>query len=471
LRRLAACLVVALVATFAFPNPLGATELAKPKSQVTGPLSLTHSLLSAQSTANHLVAAAQSAPLTVSASQHAFSPNADGRKDHTIIRVHSTKKAHIITSLLRDGDILRTWRSSSGIRDQRIVWKGKVHGSKVRDDHYKLKAVSSSADGAKEHAFTTVIIDTRSPRAVLHRVPRHPVSGLHSISFGYWAWDRSPRLKVRIEISDALGRVDTRLVHHPRGRAKVTIHPTTPQGRSLPPGPYTEGMIVTDDAGNSTTTGRKTWRIVRPVRAKVFTGIPGSGRRVALSFDDCRFPGAWRKILHELSEHHVKATFFCPGQEVWRFPVLARKTVTNGNDVGSHGWDHALLTGDPPSATAWRLRQDARAWWKVAHYTSVPYFRPPYGAYDSNVLRASGDNGYGRVILWNVDPTDWQDPAPSTIAERVLSHVHPGSIVVMHVKSHTADALPQILHGLTNRHLHPVNLDALFAAAGRRYFR
>ncbi|MDP9227081.1 MAG: hypothetical protein M3P18_25190, partial [Actinomycetota bacterium] len=121
--------------------------------------------------------------------------------------------------------------------------------------------------------------------------------------------------------------------------------------------------------------------------------------------------------------------------------------------------------------TAWRLRRDAAAWWRVAHSTSIPYFRPPYGAYDSNVLKASGRTGYGRVILWSVDPQDWQDPPPSTIASRVLTHVRHGSIVIMHVKRNTARALPLILHGLKREDLKPVNLDALFAAAGLRYFR
>jgi peptidoglycan-N-acetylglucosamine deacetylase len=192
---------------------------------------------------------------------------------------------------------------------------------------------------------------------------------------------------------------------------------------------------------------------------------------VALSFDDCDNASAWRSILQALSAADAKATFFCPGQQVLRFPALAKATVRKGHTVGSHGWDHALLTGRSVEATAWRLRRDAAAWHQVAHSTSVPYFRPPYGRYDSNVLAASGHTGYGRVILWDVDPQDWQNPAPSVIASRVLTDVHPGAIVIMHVKSNTAAALPLILDGLRRRQLKPVNLDTLFAAGGLRYFR
>lgn len=459
MHRLAACLALACAVTLGAATPISAAEL---------PLTITAPPIGDR-LSHHLTV--PDPPLTLVSSRHAFSPNGDGRKDGVILRARSLKRAHIVTTLVRKGHALRMWRTKGWVRRQRIVWHGKVKGSKRPDHHYKVKTVATDRHGAKLRASTVVVIDRKAPRAVAHALAGGLRSGLHRISFPYWTWDRSRHMTVRVEVADAVGRSDHRSVARRRGRGKVSFHPTTPSGKSLPPGLYTSRLIVTDDAGNSTRTKKKTWRIIRAVHPKVFRSVAGSGRRVALTFDDCEEPGAWEHILHVLSDHAVKATFFCPGQEVLRYPDLARKTVREGNDVGSHGWDHALLTGEPVSSTAWRLRKDASAWWKVARFTSTPYFRPPYGAYDSNVLRASGETGYGRLILWDVDPTDWQDPHPTSIARRVLSHVHPGSIVLMHVKAHTAAALPQILRGLANKHLKPVNLDHMFASAGLRYFR
>jgi peptidoglycan/xylan/chitin deacetylase (PgdA/CDA1 family) len=400
-----------------------------------------------------------------------FSPNADGRKDTTRVVLTASERARIKIKLLRKGHLLRTWGGRHRRRRKEIVWNGAVAGSKLGDHHYKIKAVAVDRTGDRARASTSVIIDTKKPRAIPHGVPAEPVSGRHKISFPYWAWDRSRHIRVRVEILDALGRVDSKSAHRVRGRAKVSFRPKTPGRRSLAPGLYRERLKVTDDAGNSRMSTRKKWRVVRAVHPHVFTKIDSAGRRVALTFDDCDDPDAWRRILHTLSHESVRATFFCPGQEVLRYRALARATVRRGHDVGSHGWDHALLTGRSTEASAWRLRKDAAAWWRVAHVTSIPYFRPPYGAYDSSVLRASGQNGYGRLILWSVDPADWQNPPPSTIASRVLTHVHPGSIVIMHVRRHTATALPRILRRLKRKHLKPVNLDALFAAGRLRYFR
>jgi peptidoglycan/xylan/chitin deacetylase (PgdA/CDA1 family) len=70
--------------------------------------------------------------------------------------------------------------------------------------------------------------------------------------------------------------------------------------------------------------------------------------------------------------------------------------------------------------------------------------------------------------MWDVDPQDWREPGASVIASRVLSHVRPGSIVVMHLRPQTAAALPAILRGLRARGYKAVSLPELFRAAGYR---
>jgi peptidoglycan/xylan/chitin deacetylase (PgdA/CDA1 family) len=50
----------------------------------------------------------------------------------------------------------------------------------------------------------------------------------------------------------------------------------------------------------------------------------------------------------------------------------------------------------------------------------------------------------------------------------VLSHVHSGAIVCMHLRPQTAAALPAILAGLKARGYEAVSLPELFRAAGYR---
>jgi peptidoglycan/xylan/chitin deacetylase (PgdA/CDA1 family) len=54
------------------------------------------------------------------------------------------------------------------------------------------------------------------------------------------------------------------------------------------------------------------------------------------------------------------------------------------------------------------------------------------------------------------------------IVRNVLSHVRPGSIILMHTRGHTPKALPSIIAGLRARHYQMVSLPELFKAAGYR---
>src|SRR5437016_6337578 len=201
-------------------------------------------------------------------------------------------------------------------------------------------------------------------------------------------------------------------------------------------------------------------------KAHVYRRVENTGPRVALTFDDCDHKQAWTRLLGILRNHHIQASFMCPGEEVVRFPGLAKRTVDHGNAIGSHGWDHRNPTHLSYRQIRSRMVKDKTVWRKTTGASPTPYYRPPYGAYDAKTLRAAGNTGFTRVILWDVDSFDWKRPGPTKIAHRVLSRVHDGSIVEMNVLGETATALPKILRGLHRKGLRPVTLPVLFQSGG-----
>jgi peptidoglycan hydrolase-like protein with peptidoglycan-binding domain len=83
--------------------------------------------------------------------------------------------------------------------------------------------------------------------------------------------------------------------------------------------------------------------------------------------------------------------------------------------------------------------------------STKPYFRPPFGAYNSSVLQAVGDAGYTRTIYWTIDTIDWDGRSTYAIYSKVFSNVTPGAIVLMHTGSgapNTKYALQQMIDGL-----------------------
>lgn len=167
---------------------------------------------------------------------------------------------------------------------------------------------------------------------------------------------------------------------------------------------------------------------------------------VAITVDDGPYPQATERMLDVLKEHDVKATFFILGKSAVCYPDMVRRTVAEGHEVASHGYSHANM--------AKLSRDECRAEWKrteevlaLVGIDQVTLFRPPSGAYGQTLTTAAQERGY-RVILWDVDPRDWEGASADMIAKRILGAVHSGSIILLHdgqYPIHSADALREVI--------------------------
>lgn len=61
---------------------------------------------------------------------------------------------------------------------------------------------------------------------------------------------------------------------------------------------------------------------------------------VALTFDDGPDPAFTEAILDILKQKQVEATFFVIGKNASQNPSLLRRMVTEGHEIGNHGYTH-----------------------------------------------------------------------------------------------------------------------------------
>ena len=246
----------------------------------------------------------------------------------------------------------------------------------------------------------------------------------------------------------------------------VTWTGTQADGSPADPGLYLVKVGANGAPSDSTTTIG--WvRLQPPVTAHVYTSLPAAGKRVALTFDDGGGKTAWYWILRELLAGHAKGTFFPIGLYVSDYANrMAGLTIKDHMAIGSHSWSHPDLTKLSDAAVRAQLVQTDNIWWQDFHASTVPYLRPPYGAYNAHILALAGQLGYSRIILWDVDSLDWTKPGVNVIVHNVLDHVHNGSIILMHTRGMAPKALPLIIAGLHARGYQMVTLPELFAAAG-----
>ena len=315
----------------------------------------------------------------------------------------------------------------------------------------------------------TVRIDTRPPHFAWKSVSPGTIRRVEPVSCRFTVDEPHGQVTISYKVTDQYGyfAAGKSGLERSEGTRTVEVTPRYKSGKGFVPGVYRVQFTVRDEAGNVTVSKRRSFRNNRAVSGGVWRRISGAGRMVALTFDDGN-NAAWASILNTLKRYKAHATFFPLGPYVASGASLARRTMQEGHACGVHGWTHSMMTRQSAGQVQSEWLRNAAPWWSATGYSPVPYCRPPYGDMNGSTTSASAAIGFYRVILWDVDPRDWSQPGAGVIASRVLSAVHPGAIVCMHLTPQTAQALPTILSGLRARGYKAASLPEMFHAAGMR---
>ncbi|MBP3677125.1 MAG: polysaccharide deacetylase family protein [Agathobacter sp.] len=172
-------------------------------------------------------------------------------------------------------------------------------------------------------------------------------------------------------------------------------------------------------------------------------------KMIAISFDAAWGAEDFNKIMEILDKHNVKTTFFMTGDWVENYPECVKTLVEKGHDLGNHSATHPDMTTLSKEAQREQILRVHNAVKELTGY-EMELFRPPYGAYNNEVIRTCYENGY-YPIQWDVDSLDWKDYEPARIIPNVCNHksLDNGSIILCHNGAkYTADALDEMLTNL-----------------------
>lgn len=191
-----------------------------------------------------------------------------------------------------------------------------------------------------------------------------------------------------------------------------------------------------------------------------------SRRMVSYTFDAGSDVGYAGPILDFLKNRNIKASFGMTGRWADVNPTLVQRMGDEGHHIFNHTWSHDSFTGNStgksdlsPARRTEELVTTNRKVMRLTGESTKPYFRPPYGDFESSVLRDVGANGYKRNVMWSVDSLGWQGLTAAAICDRVVDSMDAatfqgnGYIILFHVgaQSQDANALPCITRKLKNR--------------------
>jgi len=169
-------------------------------------------------------------------------------------------------------------------------------------------------------------------------------------------------------------------------------------------------------------------------------------KKIAISFDAAWGSDDFPKIMEILDKHNVKTTFFMTGEWVEKYPECVKTLVEKGHDLGNHSATHPDMTKLTKEKQREQILEVHNQVKELTGY-EMELFRPPYGAYNNDVIRTCYEVGYF-PIQWDVDSLDWKDYEPERIISNVCDHdsLGGGSIILCHNGAkYTAEALDAML--------------------------
>jgi len=169
--------------------------------------------------------------------------------------------------------------------------------------------------------------------------------------------------------------------------------------------------------------------------------LPTGKKEIFVTFDDGPHPEITPQVLNILGKFDAKATFFCVGHNVEKFPATYREIISKGHQVGNHTFNH--LKGWETSDEEYFKNIK-----KCRQLVDSKLFRPPHGRIKRSQIKFL-KNEY-KIVMWSVLSYDFSKKVSKEKCLQIsLKHTKAGSIIVFHDSEKAAEkmlyALPLFL--------------------------
>ena len=175
--------------------------------------------------------------------------------------------------------------------------------------------------------------------------------------------------------------------------------------------------------------------------------LPKTDPCVYLTFDDGPVPDITPWVLDTLDTYGIKATFFCVGDNVYKYPDLYRMLAERGHRTGNHTYNHI-------KGTHFRSKNYVENVEKAAALIRSDLFRPPHGHMRLPQLYRLRKKY--KIVMWDVVTRDYSPHVtPDDVVLIVKKYTRNGSIIVFHdsqkALKRIKTALPQAIEWLLSQ--------------------
>ena len=198
----------------------------------------------------------------------------------------------------------------------------------------------------------------------------------------------------------------------------------------------------------------KTPNLVKRVLPSLVWKINTKQKIIYLTFDDGPTPEITEWTLNILDKYNAKATFFCIGKNIEKYPQIFKLILEKGHTIGNHTNNHlkGWKTKTKDYLENINLAQDQI---DKFYKGKQLLFRPPYGRIKPKQIKEISKLNY-RIIMWNILSKDWDKTiSKETCLDNVVKKTNSGDIVVFHdsikASNNLKYVLPQMLDYFTKK--------------------
>jgi|SRR6056297_554440 len=186
-----------------------------------------------------------------------------------------------------------------------------------------------------------------------------------------------------------------------------------------------------------------------------------SKNQVAITFDDGPNPQFTPLVLGLLKKYNAKATFFCIGKHIEKYPELFKQIIREGHTVGNHTFSHANTFGFFGTDKVIDELSNTIDIVKKLTGLNMKFYRPAFGVTNPSIAEAVKKLGL-TSIGWNVRSLDTTPRNEKMILKRITTKTKKGDIVLLHDTSAKSIAvLERLLLFLEEKNLKSVTVDQL----------
>lgn len=148
---------------------------------------------------------------------------------------------------------------------------------------------------------------------------------------------------------------------------------------------------------------------------------------IAFTFDDGPNKKTTTRLLEGIKEYDARVTFFVLGSRVENNKDVLIKAYTEGNQIGSHTYNHLNLLLLDDATVLSEINKTNEVIEKVIG-KRPDLLRPPYGNINDNIKSLANMH----IINWNIDTEDWKLKNREKIKENILKYARDGAIILLH---------------------------------------